>query len=305
VQQNIKVMLQLLLDTDKDVRQSTLQTMNLIIRFGLTNPLEVSLWPFSLSFSFALFYFLTPPFQPVPFLIALLGDHNSSIADSAYWLLSLIQEKHSSIIQSRFAEGLKSCFDFQMQVFGSCKGIPPQPSFLVLLPPPFSIPSTQMRLSSPVSSYLGDSTGLYSLIKKKEKLNTICSFVRAFENFEEQVRGGRSKEKKKKKRLQNSNCFLQEQFLSFLAQLLATFPYGTEDEPLYVIFNINRILSLHLTQLSADLKPVFGGKSSLQTLGLFALFFWYCCPLTPSLHLQINPFLPSVTRWPRSLFSSC
>jgi hypothetical protein len=79
---------------------------------------------------------------------------------------------------------------------------------------------------------------LYELIKDRSKFNFLTQLLKVFEE-------------------KDADC----NFLSYAAHILASFPYNTEDEALYVVYSINRIVSLHASTANEGLKPIFSKKS--------------------------------------------
>eukprot|EP01117_Protostelium_nocturnum_P015894 TRINITY_DN619_c0_g1_i2.p1 TRINITY_DN619_c0_g1~~TRINITY_DN619_c0_g1_i2.p1 ORF type:complete len:257 (-),score=80.04 TRINITY_DN619_c0_g1_i2:13-783(-) len=76
---------------------------------------------------------------------------------------------------------------------------------------------------------------VYQLYKPKIRYQVLNSILRTFEEKE----------------------ISDIDYLRYTAQILATLPYTTEDEPLFLIHHINRIISLQASTIQNELKPIF------------------------------------------------
>src|SRR4051812_9505717 len=76
------------------------------------------------------------------------------------------------------------------------------------------------------------------------------------------------------------------QFLLFLAEVLASFPYSYEEEPLYIIHTINRVLSLLASPVTTYLKPLFNSPT-LPPAGT-----GHCCAQHTHTHMHPHAHAP-------------
>jgi cohesin loading factor subunit SCC2 len=158
---------------------------------------------------------LIHPIQCVPHLIALETERNIALSEKAHRTLRVIEEKHPTMIHNRISEGLLLSYTFQTKIFGSGRAI--------------RVTQTKEGQSLKESS-LGR---FYSLCagSKTGRNAFLSSVIHLFETNE-------------------SN----EQFLKYLTLATAALPFTLQDEPLYLIYHINRVTSFRGAQLLVSLK---------------------------------------------------
>lgn len=50
---------------------------------------------------------------------------------------------------------------------------------------------------------------------------------------------------------------MDPEYLKYVAEIIASLPFNTEDEPQTIVHNINRIISLSASEVLSSLKPIF------------------------------------------------
>ncbi|GAB2216709.1 hypothetical protein Droror1_Dr00024486 [Drosera rotundifolia] len=173
---------------------------------------------------------LVHPITCVPYLIALETDPLEANSKLAHHLLMSMNEKYPSFFESRLGDGLQLSFIFmqsmkqtsegsnyrnQTQVPGSLKGKPDDTSF--------------------ANSKLGVSR-IYKLIRgsRVSRNKFMSSVVRKYDPPHW------------------NNTVIP--FLMYCTDILALLPFVTPDEPLYLIYTINRVIQVKSGTLEASLK---------------------------------------------------
>ncbi|KAG2715540.1 hypothetical protein I3760_03G083100 [Carya illinoinensis] len=173
---------------------------------------------------------LVHPITCVPYLIALETDPQEVNSKLAHHLLMNMNEKYPAFFESRLGDGLQKSFIFiqsisgihenvnqkvQSKVPGNVKGKPDGGSF------------AQARLGV---------SRIYKLIRgnRVSRNKFMSSIVRKFDNpsWNDSV----------------------VHFLMYCAEILALLPFTTPDEPLYLIYAINRVIQVRAGALEANMK---------------------------------------------------
>ncbi|KAL9669245.1 hypothetical protein QQ045_006788 [Rhodiola kirilowii] len=176
---------------------------------------------------------LVHPITCVPHLIALETDPLEANAKLAHHLLSNMNEKHPSFFESRLGDGLQTSFTF-IQSLSHCsqsKG---------------SL-NTKGKSENDSSAYarLGVSR-IYKLIRANRisRNKFMSSIVRKFDTPS------------------GNGSFVS--FLVYCTEILSLLPFTTPDEPLYLIYTINRLMQVKAGDLEANMKSSIGRLSQEQ-----------------------------------------
>ncbi|DBA03164.1 TPA: hypothetical protein N0F65_003884 [Lagenidium giganteum] len=180
---------------------------------------------------------LVSPLHCVPNLVALETDQVMSVRDMAHAQLIALHEKFPTLINNPAIQGIFLSHSFQIKVFNECS--------------------------------------VFAEDKDKKKY---CLFGRLYTNC---IRSGRNPRNMFLKSLVNqfsdrgsilsgSNVKTKPMktidYLCYLTELLSALPYDVEDEPLYIIYLINRYVSLKLGRTMDELKESFGAMGVSQDI---------------------------------------
>ncbi|KAF7803063.1 sister chromatid cohesion protein SCC2 isoform X1 [Senna tora] len=173
---------------------------------------------------------LVHPITCVPYLIALETDPQESNAKLAHHLLMNMNEKYPSFFESRLGDGLQMSFIFMQSICGT----PENFNYNVQS----KIPVSGKGKSEPGSltqARLGVSR-IYKLIRgnRISRNKFMSSIVRKFDN-------------------PTWNISVID-FLIYCTEVLALLPFTSPDEPLYLIYAINRIVQVRTGPLEANFK---------------------------------------------------
>uniref|UniRef100_A0A6B2KW35 Sister chromatid cohesion protein n=1 Tax=Arcella intermedia TaxID=1963864 RepID=A0A6B2KW35_9EUKA len=146
---------------------------------------------------------LVHPIQCIEHLIALYTDENRQISDRAHRAVSIILEKDPKIMIGRLYEGVVLSYQFQMKLFGRYRAIEDV------------IGSSDKQATSIFGR-------LYSLIKatKSTRQSFLHIFLRFFETDSKNL-----------------------DFLKFITAAIASLPFSLQEEPLYIIEQINNTIA--------------------------------------------------------------
>ncbi|KAL6961216.1 Sister chromatid cohesion protein 2 [Sarracenia purpurea var. burkii] len=173
---------------------------------------------------------LVHPITCVPYLIALETDPQDANSKLAHHLLMNMNEKYPAFFESRLGDGLQLSFIF----IGSMAGSSDNPTPKVQVKVPDSMKGT---LDSGSFSYarLGVSR-IYKLIRgnRVSRNKFMSSVVRKFDT----------------PRWNHSVIH----FLMYCTEILALLPFTLPDEPLYLIYAINRVIQVRVGTLEANMK---------------------------------------------------
>ncbi|XP_050381632.1 sister chromatid cohesion protein SCC2 isoform X1 [Argentina anserina] len=175
---------------------------------------------------------LVHPITCVPFLIALETDPLEANSTLAHQLLMNMNEKYPSFFESRLGDGLQMSFGFIQSIR----------------------PGTELGNTKPPSRASGNANGkvddvsfaqarlgvsrIYKLIRanRVSRNKFMSSIVRKFDN--------------------PSWTTSVVPFLMYCTEILALLPFTTPDEPLYLVYAINRVIQVKAGQLEAKLKAL-------------------------------------------------
>ncbi|KAL6647205.1 hypothetical protein ACP70R_014642 [Stipagrostis hirtigluma subsp. patula] len=160
---------------------------------------------------------LVHPITCVPHLIALETDPLEGNAKLAHHLLMNMNEKYPSFFESRLGDGLQASFRFFESTVSNHQV------------------AANMK-TNPIAFVKPGISRIYRLIRanRNSRNKFVHSIVRKFES------DGRSR------------CTIS--FLVYCTEVLATLPFTCPDEPLYLIYDINRIIHLRAGAIEANLK---------------------------------------------------
>ncbi|XP_078430216.1 PHD finger family protein [Wolffia australiana] len=162
---------------------------------------------------------LVHPITCVPYLVALETDPQEANSKLAHHLLIFMNEKYPAFFENRLGDGLQMSFNFVQSLLAMTNG--------------------DTKGKQDVSAFSWVRPGI-SRIYRLIRVNRISrnkfmhSIVRKFEP------GGWS----------SSSL----SFLVYCAEILATLPFASPDEPLYLIYDINRVLQLRAGPLESNMK---------------------------------------------------
>ncbi|TKY50194.1 Nipped-B protein [Spatholobus suberectus] len=195
------------LDFSKQVRQSALKIVEVVLRQGLVHPITC-----------------------VPYLIALETDPLESNSKLAHHLLMNMNEKYPAFFESRLGDGLQMSFMFMQSICGSSENVDHKIQSKITVSG-----KGKPEAGSLAQAKLGVSR-IYKLIRgnRVSRNKFLSSIVRKFDN---------PKWNK-----------LVIAFLTYCTEVLALLPFISPDEPLYLIYAINRIVQVRAGPLEANFK---------------------------------------------------
>ncbi|KAI8534083.1 hypothetical protein RHMOL_Rhmol10G0060800 [Rhododendron molle] len=173
---------------------------------------------------------LVHPITCVPFLIALETDPQEGNSKLAHHLLMNMNEKYPAFFESRLGDGLQMSFIFIRSMAGSSEN----PNTRVQLKVPESMKGT-FESGSFNYARLGVSR-IYKLIRgnRISRNKFMSSVVRKFDTP-----------------IWNNSVI---PFLMYCTEILALLPFTLPDEPLYLIYAINRVIQVRTGTLEANMK---------------------------------------------------
>ncbi|WOK99668.1 nipped-B-like protein A isoform X1 [Canna indica] len=165
---------------------------------------------------------LVHPITCVPHLIALEIDPLEANSKLAHHLLMNMNEKYPSFFESRLGDGLQMSFGF-VQCLASNNNL-------------FAGLHKGKSDGNPIAYVRPGISRIYRLIRgnRNSRNKFIHSIVRKFEVA--------------------SGNYLPITFLVYCTEILASLPFTWPDEPLYLIYNINRIIQVRAGTLEANMK---------------------------------------------------
>eukprot|EP00897_Mesotaenium_endlicherianum_P005542 jgi/Mesen1/5015/ME000025S04414 len=210
-------------DNDSEVRCNALKVIEVVLRQGLVHPMS-----------------------SVPHLIALEVDQCEANSKMAHRLLIHMYTKYADLFESRLGDGLQHSFDFLKS--GAATGKPGNQDHRAAqkLEQNNKQENTTTAATASESSRLGIGR-VYKLIRgsRSSRNKFLASVVRKFDFGMEK------------------GSTPQQQFLQYCAEVLAALPFGVPDEPLYLVFNINRVVTLRGGSLQANIKTAISGDGPL------------------------------------------
>ncbi|XP_010259396.1 PREDICTED: nipped-B-like protein isoform X2 [Nelumbo nucifera] len=173
---------------------------------------------------------LVHPITCVPYLIALETDLQEVNSKLAHHLLMNMNEKYPAFFESRLGDGLQMSFNFIQSMSSSSSECSNQNKV-----------STNMKGRSESSSFTYARLGvsrIYRLIRgnRVSRNKFMFSVVRKFDS-------------------PSWNLQLIP-FLMYCTEILASLPFTMPDEPLYLIYTINRIIQVRAGALEAHMKAL-------------------------------------------------
>ncbi|XP_043723942.1 sister chromatid cohesion protein SCC2 [Telopea speciosissima] len=182
---------------------------------------------------------LVHPITCVPYLIALETDPQEANAKLAHHLLMNMNEKYPAFFESRLGDGLQMSFGFIHSITGNSLECSNQNK----------VPGNLKGRSDSISfSYakLGVSR-IYRLIRgnRVSRNKFMSSVVRKFDS-------------------PSGNHSLIP-FLMYCTEILASLPFTIPDEPLYLIYTINRVVQVRAGALEATMKAFSSHSMQMDT----------------------------------------
>ncbi|ETV99256.1 hypothetical protein, variant 1 [Aphanomyces invadans] len=177
---------------------------------------------------------LIPPMRCIPTLIALETDQVAFIRDAAHMHLVSIHGKFPNMVSGPAIQGIYSSYQFQTRAFG--KSVVCDSENVCLLGRMYRA-CFQGNRSQRHAFY----NGLLGAFREKGPMFTALA----------------------EKRLPVVAAL---GYLIYVAQLLSVLPYDVEDEPLYLVYTINRDVSLGLGTVQDKMKKFLGKDASFDNL---------------------------------------
>ncbi|KAJ1398768.1 Zinc finger, PHD-type [Sesbania bispinosa] len=173
---------------------------------------------------------LVHPITCVPYLIALETDPLESNSKLAHHLLMNMNEKYPAFFESRLGDGLQMSFMFIQSISGSSENVNHKTQSKIPVSgkgKPEADSLTQARHGV---------SRIYKLIRSNRisRNKFMSSIVRKFDN--------------------PSWSKLVIAFLTYCTEVLALLPFISPDEPLYLIYAINRVVQVRAGPLEANFK---------------------------------------------------
>ncbi|XP_040381685.1 sister chromatid cohesion protein SCC2 isoform X2 [Oryza brachyantha] len=161
---------------------------------------------------------LVHPITCVPHLIALETDPLEGNSKLAHHLLMNMNEKYPSFFESRLGDGLQMSFRFFESTISN-----------------HNMVATNMK-SNPIAFVKPGISRIYRLIRanRNSRNKFVHSIVRKFEA--------------------DNRSYPTVSFLVYCAEVLASLPFTSPDEPLYLIYDINRVIQLRAGAVESSLK---------------------------------------------------
>ncbi|KQK21203.1 hypothetical protein BRADI_1g59325v3 [Brachypodium distachyon] len=161
---------------------------------------------------------LVHPITCVPHLISLETDPVEANSKLSHHLLMNMNEKYPSFFESRLGDGLQMSFRFFEAIVSN-----------------HNMAATNMK-SNPIAFVKPGISRIYRLIRanRNSRNKFVHSIVRKF------VSDGRS--------------YPTIGFLVYCAEVLASLPFTCPDEPLYLVYDINRVIQIRAGAIESNLK---------------------------------------------------
>eukprot|EP00271_Cylindrocystis_brebissonii_P008797 TRINITY_DN2329_c0_g1_i10.p1 TRINITY_DN2329_c0_g1~~TRINITY_DN2329_c0_g1_i10.p1 ORF type:complete len:495 (-),score=86.59 TRINITY_DN2329_c0_g1_i10:1202-2686(-) len=180
---------------------------------------------------------LVHPITSVPTLVALEMDQHVPNAKLAGRLVSMMHERHPGFLETKFGDGLQLSFQFiRSGAFSSASALPGK-----------GVASLDSSLSKFSDASTEGIANVYKLLKfdKKSRRGFLSSIVRKFDLSSRQEHD------------------VDLRFLEYCTEIMSTLPFGVPDEPLYLIYSINRLVQLRAGTLQSVLRGALTGASPL------------------------------------------
>ncbi|KNA11489.1 hypothetical protein SOVF_134510 isoform B [Spinacia oleracea] len=210
------------LDTNEQIRQSSLKIVEVALRQGLVHPITC-----------------------VPYLIALETDPLEVNSKLAHHLLMNMNEKYPAFFESRLGDGLQLSFNFIQSMSENSVNLNSKTEVKV---------AENLKGKYEDASFANARIGvsrIYKLIRgnRVSRNKFMSSVIRKFDN----------------------PCWRGKvvPFLMYCAEILALLPFTAPDEPLYLVYTINRVVQVRSGTLEANLKAFsshFSQRSSQKDM---------------------------------------
>ncbi|RHY38127.1 hypothetical protein DYB25_007685, partial [Aphanomyces astaci] len=179
---------------------------------------------------------LIAPMQCIPTLVALETDQLASVRDTAYLHLVAIHSKFPNMVSGPAIQGIFSSYQFQTRAFGK---------------------AIVCDTDNVVRCYLGR---MYRACIQGNRSQRHAFFNGLLGAFRER---GPVFTALAANRLTPAVAL---GYLTYVAQVLSAMPYDVEDEPLYVVYTINRDVALGLGCVCVFVKKYLGDDTTLDNL---------------------------------------
>ncbi|XP_044468075.1 sister chromatid cohesion protein SCC2-like [Mangifera indica] len=176
---------------------------------------------------------LVHPITCVPYLIALETDPQEVNSKLAHHLLMNMNEKYPAFFESRLGDGLQMSFLFIQSLGGG------------------SPDGLSQKFQSKASGNMKGKSDGGSLSQAKLGVSRIYKLIRGNRNSRNKFM---SSIIRKYDNLSLDNSFIP--FLIYCTEVLALLPFTLPDEPLYLIYTINRIIQVRAGTLEANMKAM-------------------------------------------------
>ncbi|KAF0734347.1 hypothetical protein Ae201684_008949 [Aphanomyces euteiches] len=176
---------------------------------------------------------LVAPMQCISTLVALETDHIATVRDAAYMHLVGIHEKFPTMVSGPAIQGIYSSYQFQMRAFGKCTVCDEDGCFLGRV-----YRACIQGNSSQRNSFFN---GLLNVFREKGPIFTALAD-------------------------QKIPPVMALGYLSYVAQILSVLPYDVEDEPLFIVYTINREVSLTLGAIQDKMQKVLGREATFDNM---------------------------------------
>ncbi|KAF0752772.1 hypothetical protein AaE_005911 [Aphanomyces astaci] len=177
---------------------------------------------------------LIAPMQCIPTLVALETDQLASVRDTAYLHLVAIHSKFPNMVSGPAIQGIFSSYQFQTRAFG--KAIVCDTDNVCYLGRMY-----RTCIQGNRSQRHAFFNGLLGAFRERGPVFTALAANR----LTPAVALG---------------------YLTYVAQVLSAMPYDVEDEPLYVVYTINRDVALGLGAVQDKVKKYLGDDTTLDNL---------------------------------------
>ncbi|OWZ24197.1 Nipped-B [Phytophthora megakarya] len=177
---------------------------------------------------------LVNPSQCIPNLVALETDRIPEVRDAAFSQLLELYERFRNEFRTPSIKGIQNSYAFQLSVYNN---------------------ATSLGIDENKKEFclFGRLYRKFLTWTKSHESPFLNALVKQFTD-----QGSVLKLRKGKLVTANSKVFTSGlKYLCYLAQIISTLPYIVEDEPLYIIYSINRYVSLRLGPVLDDLRAIF------------------------------------------------
>ena len=247
---------ELLLDSDANVRYSCVNLILTLLRQGLMNPLP----------------FIVP-------LEVLVSDDDTTTSRLAYRAVMTIAEKAPHHVSGKFIDALSASFDFKVKYFSSTVAVTDESAlddsytgFLSIFSRLYvsAIQPSNRFTHKFLDASLGIFRPLLHLIEKGSKPTAFSSSLSP-SRYQDGASGDDSEDEceamtNRRKEIPSARK------LSYIAETLASLPYSSEEEPLFLIHSIDRMLCIHGTNTIDRANSVMRRKRSTHDRNFDIIF---------------------------------